>query len=745
MDPALQQMVSEGLPDDEVELIIKLKEAGKVPEGITIISQFGPIATVRMRRTNILPVYDSEEIISMKASRIFDSSRFDADTEADYHILETDLNRRQSDWPEGEGVVVGVIDWGIDFAHPNFRNPDGTSRLLYLWDQSQDKHPNSPQPYGYGRLYSQQEIDEALLTDAPYAHLKYHCGKSDTGIGAHGTHVSDIAAGNGRVGPSGIAPKAKLVFVHLAAKTRPGNTLGDSVRILEAIDFISKAAGPMPACINTSIGTHGGNHLGVSLVEQGIDAFLALHPNRVLCQSTGNYHLAKAHASGIVRPGRSCSIDFFVDQADTTPNELEIWYSGRDVFQIALSQPGLDEVFYSNLDENTPIRINSQLVGMIYHRSNEPNSGLNHIDIFLYKNAPPGAWEFTLQGEKVVDGRFHAWIERDNGCKQCQATFDPRHVDTATTIGIICNGYNTITVGAYDPHAPSFTLASFSSKGPTADGRVKPDLVAPGNKILAARSTPRSKSRGMQLLTRMSGTSMATPHVTGACALMLEQINKPVSIHTIRNLLLAATDEIEVPAYDKMRIGSGVLNIKRALELVKNHNETKDFGTRSENNKTRAASENKPVHYDFDEVFSNAEIGADTSSQQEHQSISLAFEKVLRPYEGAYIPAHKVFKAIQSSEGKIFQYLQQHFEVIAPPGTSAKISIKAGDLFLRHNPESGDTCYRGLNEANFNKIYTNCSLQQDKSMEVIPLVTIPVHLSDNVAVLRLKHRPASIS
>ncbi len=580
MDPALQQLLGEGLPNDEVEVIIKLKDPLRLPEGVRVITRFGNITTVRMRRADILPVYDTEEVFSMKAPRIFDGAALSGEQSPYFsdNLTETDGIRARPHGPRGKGVVVGIIDWGIDFAHPNFRNADGSTRLLALWDQSQRDTVAAPEPYGYGRVYGQEEINRALASRAPYAALNYHPGKSDPGIGAHGTHVMDIAAGNGSVGLPGVASEACLCFVQLSAKAAPETavsakaTLGNSVRLLEAIDFISKVAGDRACVMNTSIGTHGGNHRGNSVVEQGIDAFLALNANRVLCQSTGNYHLAKAHASGIIRPGRSHTIEFFVDRADTTPNELEIWYAGEDQIKITLSHTSHQDVAVSRLDQNSEVKINGQTVGMIYHRSHEPNSGLNHIDLFLYKNAPPGKWSVQLAGEIIVDGRYHAWIERDNGCKRCQATFAPEHVDTQTTIGIICNGYHTITVGAYDSHKTNFTLAPFSSKGPTADGRVKPDLVAPGVKILAARSTPRHQHRGNALLTRMSGTSMATPHVTGTVALMLETIRKPVSIHTIRNILLASADEQAVSPDEKMRVGSGSLNIGKALAQVEEYN-----------------------------------------------------------------------------------------------------------------------------------------------------------------------------
>src|SRR5262249_38997281 len=148
-------------------------------------------------------------------------------------------------------------------------------------------------------------------------------------------------------------------------------------------------------------------------------------------------------------------------------------------------------------------------------------NGDNHIDVFLWADAPVGTWTTRLHGESVAVGRYHAWIERDDPA--FQSRFTPECAVPATTTGTICNGCKTIAVAAYDAREVSHPIVSFSSEGPTRDGRRKPDISAPGAGIRAARSSrPRPVYREMDGVTVKSGTSMANPHVAGAVALMFE-------------------------------------------------------------------------------------------------------------------------------------------------------------------------------------------------------------------------------
>lgn len=574
MDPALQELL-EGADDEEIEAIIRLKDPSTIPRHVRVVAIAGDIATCRLQRQWIRDVWGNNNVISLKAPRLIqlDLPVADAAEAEDLVFRSSDERRSPGITPTGRGVVIGFIDWGFDFAHPNFRNEDGSTRLIALWDQS--NNGDRAVPYGYGVIFSRDEINKALLNPDPYEALGYHPANGDPlGSGAHGTHTLDIAAGNGRAigSPIGIAPGVEIVCVNLVAHSLGGlANLGDSLKLFEALDFIFKQAQEKPVVVNISMGRHGGPHDGETLLEKAMDALLVESPGRAIVQSVGNYYASRAHSSGQIQPGRERTLAWLTDKADITPNELEIWYSGRDRFVIQLKAPGGKSVIEVPLGKDVAINIQETIVGHIYHREKDPNNRDNHIDIFLQPDAPAGPWQVTLIGEDIVDGRYHAWVERDAGCRTCQSRFDPDDSEPTGTIGTICNGFRTIAVGAFNPHTAKFQIAPFSSSGPTRSGRNKPDLIAPGVTILAARSTPRNHRAGSPLLTRMSGTSMAAPHVTGTIALMFQTAGRKLSIEETRSLLLSSTRKLSLAGPDILRVGSGSLDTVQAINAVDKH------------------------------------------------------------------------------------------------------------------------------------------------------------------------------
>ncbi|SDL47525.1 phage tail tip lysozyme [Pseudomonas indica] len=572
MDPALRQLLGE-TDSGEIEAIIRLATPPRTPPGVRLVARFGEtIATCRIAHDQVVETWADDAVVSLKAARPFNDDEGTAEGHGAPPEDPAPLDRRPADLDTtGEGVIVAVIDWGFDFAHDNFRNDDGSTRILALWDQTSRAGP-VPQPYGYGHVFSREDIDAALASPRPYAALGYHPGVADRGgQGCHGTHVLDIAAGNGRLpgSPMGVAPRAEFLLVHLATRGTDGEAnLGDSVTLLEGLDWIRRQAGRRPWVVNMSVGRHGGPHTGLTLVELGIDALLNEAPGRCVVQSAGNYYASNVHSGGQLRPGETRRLRWQVGAADRTPNELEIWYSRHDGLGVTLIPPDGRGAMTVPLGGDAPILSGSRTVGHFYHRARDPSNGDNHVDIFLETDAPPGEWQVRLYGDDVIDGRYNCWVERDSACRTCQSRLHPQDADPRSTTGTICNSQRSIAVGAYDAEDPDRPLARFSSAGPTVDGRIKPDLVAPGVQVWAARSTPRRSHTPRPALVANSGTSMAAPHVTGAVANMFEAAGRALSIEETRRLLLGST-EPPAPDDDPMRIGSGYLDLSRAVAATR--------------------------------------------------------------------------------------------------------------------------------------------------------------------------------
>jgi subtilisin family serine protease len=470
----------------------------------------------------------------------------------------------------GAGVVVGVIDYGGDFAHQNFLRADGNTRLLSLWFQ--DGPASAASPLGYGRVLTPQELNLALKQANPYHVVGYNPAdfEDPNDPGAHGTHVMDIAAGNGRgTGVPGMAPDADLIFVNISHRKDPqgsavvGKSFGDSVRLLEALRYIFTEAGNQPCVINISLGTNGGPHDGSTLVEQGIDSLLRAAPNRAVVIAAANAFSDGIHAAGKVEEGEATELHWELVTDAQSDIELEVWYEGSDRFTVELVGPnGATLATVSPGAPSQQLMANGKVAVLVANRLDDPNNHDNMIGIFLSDGMPAGIYTIRLHGDQVSDGRFHAWIERDN---QFQSHFTPPN-DNTHTVGSISCGNLSLTVGSYDAHKAARPVSFFSSAGPTRDGREKPELSAPGHNVLAAQSSTQFGAR------LMSGTSMAAPAVAGLVALVFAEARArglSLSIDELRKVMISATRR-NPPSGSAWhdRLGHGRVSAKAAVQAV---------------------------------------------------------------------------------------------------------------------------------------------------------------------------------
>ena len=466
--------------------------------------------------------------------------------------------------------MIGIIDYGCDFAHLNFRNPDGTTRVEALWDQSGTLDAQST--VQYGRVHSKAAIDSALKSADPYGALGYNPDPGHEGM--HGTHVMDIAAGSGGgSGVLGVAPKATIIFVHLSTNDIPWTgeaslttKLGDSVHLVEALEWILRAAGRRPCAINVSLGTNGGPHDGSTPFEQALDALVAAGPNRAVVIAAANSYSDQIHAMGTVKQDDSVDLNWVIPTTGSGPNEMEIWYNGADEFIVEI----LDDrgMSFGSVGLGSSARIkedNGQTLVFISHRKADPLNRDNAIGIFLEASLQHKSWTVRLHGKAIAGaGDFHAWIERNDAA---QTMLKGPEAVASHTLGSLSCGYRSIVVSSYDAHYPSTPISWFSSAGPTRDGRNKPEISAPGQDVIAACS-----ATGTGVM-RKSGTSMAAPAVTGAIAIMLSEAQaagSTMSADAIRQAVIASARRLPPPtgaAWDA-RYGHGRISTADLIKHV---------------------------------------------------------------------------------------------------------------------------------------------------------------------------------
>jgi subtilisin family serine protease len=547
MDPRLQKLVAFGRHGvrkkatastmrDEVAVLAKVTDLAAwenlsevrpgavigetATDGTTLVTARIPIARIEHVRTQpYVKSLKSAKRLSRRLAKTTEEIR-----------AQPSLLPKGSKAKGGTGAVVGIADIGCDFAHRNFLTSTGKTRLKKLWDQWGTGGGGGG--FNYGTVHSSAKINAALKKQDPYTALGYAPTPFD---GAHGTHVMDIAAGNGRgSGVPGVAPDARIVFVEVANSDIPwegpetlGKNFGDSVQLLEALKFIFDTAGAAPCAINVSLGTNGGPHDGSTLVEQGIDRLVRQAPNRAVVIAASNSYADGIHASGTVPQSGQFSLPWIVELGDQTENEMEIWYPKGGRLSLEIFDPQGKSLGSVPAGQSGTVSSGGKVILFAANRLNDPNNGDNMIGIYLSNLAPQGRWTVLLQGDPNQAVDFHAWVERDD---YGQASF-PEPRDNSHTIGSISCGHDTLVVGSYDAHKASLPLSYFSSAGPTRDGRQKPEVSAPGHAVVAARS---GSKKGV---TTMSGTSMAAPAVTGTVALMLAEAKarkKSLTIDQIR-------------------------------------------------------------------------------------------------------------------------------------------------------------------------------------------------------------------
>ena len=535
-DPLLRSGFS---PDTDIWKLIlfyngSLKEIQKeVP--FTIIPLLGNFAILFIKEKDLPVFLTFSQVLYVELSRpIYENALTGVSSSGlpDYNII-TGRNVNTTTLT-GKGTAIAILDSGVDYKHPDFRNADGSTRILAYWDQSLPfipDHFSINNPYNLGIIFSEEDLNQ-LLTDEN--NFFFFDSSAPTALGSaseslspsedisgHGTHIAGISAGNGRASNGtnqGVAPESSLIVVKL--KNEASLIYSDYANLMMAIDFAVRFASSrsLPLSINISYGSNDGSHTGNSLLELFMEQ-VSFYGKNTTSVATGNEGLTRRHASLNTLPSSTKNYYEKFLSFTIAPGErslyLEIWQVFADDFSYELlapsgsqsftfpAVPGIytymiaDTTIYLTISNPTPYQPFRQ-----YFLSFNPNASF----------IPSGTWTLRITSiptGKIVDGRLQFWLPSKDATSSATGFTSP---SSDMTFTIPSTASSVISVSGYNSSLDVF--APFSGQGFSNTMHTKPDLCAPAVNILST-----APGGGYTIRT---GTSMASPFVAGAAALLMQ-------------------------------------------------------------------------------------------------------------------------------------------------------------------------------------------------------------------------------
>lgn len=415
----------------------------------------------------------------------------------------------------GKGVLIGIIDTGIDYTNPIFKYADNTTKIVSIWDQTINNN-NTSNTY-YGTEYTREQINQALQSNNPFDIVP---SKDDVG---HGTMLAGIAAGNEvpESGFFGIVPDAELVVVKLKPakpnlkdfwRIPPDAICYQENDILFALEYLEQLAirlnQPMSICI--ALGSSLGPHDNSAPLTNNL-SIRAENLNFAISVAGGNEGNSRRHYYGVIDP----KIGFDTVSLKIGENEsgfsMELWGTSPGLFAIDIQSPSGEYIpniisgkneYYEAFFIFEPTQI------IIDYQTIEARSG-DQLILLRFTMPAPGIWTFKVYGKGDLSLSFHIWLPMNDFISKDTYFMKP---DPYTTILSLGNATVPITVTAYNTEDDSLYLNA--SRGYTRTDVIKPDIAAPGVSIISPTLD--------QGFTEITGSSPATAHTAGVAAMILE-------------------------------------------------------------------------------------------------------------------------------------------------------------------------------------------------------------------------------
>lgn len=474
---------------------------------------------------------------------------------------------------QGAGVIVGFVDTGINYTDSLFRNVDGSTRIIGIWDQTNNSDNSNnienetAKPFSafsalYGTQYTAEEINLALNSDNPASIVPT---RDENG---HGTFLASIAAGNRdeRAGFSGAAPQASIAMVKLKpAKQylRDFYLIQDGAEAYQENDIMMgvsylyflarKYSMPLVVCI--PLGTNMGSHMGMSRLGQYLNQ-VSLSNGSAVITAAGNETGARHHFRAVM----DADTDEVIAELRVGEREagfsMELWAENMGAYTVGFISPTGEvarEISVPLRGENTVSFLLEQTQITVYTQIADVSSGSQFI-FMRFKNPMSGIWRILIRNSLDIRETFHIWLPVRGFISDETYFLRP---DPDTTITDPGNARYPITVTAYDHTKNSIYI--HASRGYSLSGRIKPDLAAPGVNILGASVSGRR-------LTRMSGTSVSAAHLAGAAAILLNwgvlnanypYLNTPV----LKSIFVRGAQRNPALTYPNREFGYGTLDL----------------------------------------------------------------------------------------------------------------------------------------------------------------------------------------